>query len=164
MRRAILVSCLVTVAALVSLPRLATAQACGYYSFCSQYTHRVSPLTESGGADSPHPDCTVCIDPEGSGFCHDFCDITEDESAALGLALGAVAQADLSTVLRVAPRTGGRVLFDMTGTVTLLACSKRSILATFRVQLKDIIVNWDELGRMAISTSGFGGRHWIFSD
>jgi hypothetical protein len=146
---------------LVTAPKPVSAQgSCGHYNFCfEQQSHSVWPQTENGGADNPHAFCLYCYGPPES--CHSFCDITdEEERAALDLAVGAASRGDLTALLRVAPKTRGRVVLDGSITaVTVLTCSRRGVLATVALKLQDFLVHWAELGVLGIPTafrSGFG--------
>ena len=147
---------------LVAMPEPVAAQApCGYYNLCfEEDMHSVWPYTSNGGADNPHAFCMYCYGPPES--CHSFCDITdEEERAALDLALGAASRADLTALLGVAPKTGGRVVLDATITaVTVLTCSRRSVLATVALKLQDFLVHWADLGVLGFPPAlrgGFGG-------
>jgi len=165
MRGATMLSCLVSVGLLAGLPQLGTAQECGHYTLCFQeYAHKVWPLTSQGGSDQPHEPCMYCgMDPK-YGACHFFCDLTEQEKSSLQLALDAAARKDLSTVLRVARSTGGRVVIDLTGTsVAVLSCTRRAVLARVAISLPDLVVHWLDLGLLGPPSEEWG-LQWILSD
>ena len=162
MIRPTVVTWLTCLGVLVTTPKPVVAQGpCGLYNFClEEQTHSVWPYVTNGGAENPHAFCLYCYGPPES--CHTFCEITDEgERAALDLAVGAASRGDLTTLLRVAPKTRGRVALDVTITaVTVLTCSRRGVLATVALKLQDFLVHWADLGVLGIPPAlrgGFGG-------